>query len=127
MTWKKINRISDGQFLEVYETSRDENSPGYRGEDVRYWNHTHAAPEEAVHSIIPDRPSENHNWNGSAEKWELDLKKLKAQKKEILEREAREEFFNKSPQKAAMIALHDSIDTASTEEEINAVTWNEVK
>lgn len=73
MTWKKINNAETGEYMGVtYETTGVKGDPGYRGEDVGFWNHTHATPN-AIHTVIPDRPSGDHQWNDEIEQWETDL------------------------------------------------------
>jgi len=105
MAWKTIHRKSDGKFLEVYNSNGVEGDPSYRGEDARYWNYTHTS-EYCDHTVIADRPSEDHVWDDAKNKWREDLTAIEARK----ETEARaafakrdfEERFVASPEKAAL-------------------------
>lgn len=121
MAWKKIVSNKDGSFLQVYDAGI-EGQPGYRGESSKYWNGpSHAAPEAATHTEIPDKPSEDHTWDETGDTWMLDLGPLKERKKAESKRLNWEKKFDISPQGAKYRAARDALDAATTLEEINAV------
>ena len=113
MTWKKITNKHTGEFLQVYRADKI-------GETAEYWSYTHAAPNNATHTVIPDKPSEFHNFNG--EEWLEDLTAIKARRETALEKQAREDHFNESSNKAKLDVARSSISSAKTKAEVERVS-----
>lgn len=114
MTWKKINRVSDGSFLAVYDATA-------RGETGAHWNHTHCAPE-AVHTVIPDRPAEYYIfWDEIQDKWAVDIDSIRAQKEAELEQRAWKKLLAQSPEGAELETAKTAVRAAKTVAGIEAV------
>jgi len=90
MPWFTIHSKADGAFLRGSENPYDSNGVegdlGYVGKDARFRNFTHTE-ENAIHTEIADKPSDDHYWDDNISKWVEDTQKI-SEKREAIAREA---------------------------------------